>query len=93
MAACRAVREGLPYDEALVRDIFSRSGFTDGYFTGKNDGAMFGVRTEADAERSHLAAPRAREQSRAFFLQRAHRPECRRRCRGKFCLEYDLPWL
>ena len=61
VVACRCAREGQPYDEALVRDIFSRSGFTDGYFTGKNDGAMFGVRTEADAERSRLAAPKARE--------------------------------
>lgn len=33
VAACRAVREGQPYDEKLVRDIFSRSGFTDGYLT------------------------------------------------------------
>lgn len=61
VAACRAVREGRPYDEALVRDIFSRSGFTDGYLTGRNDGTMFGVRTEADAAATRAATPKARE--------------------------------
>lgn len=61
VAACRAVREGRPYDEALVRDIFSRSGFTDGYLTGRNDGSMFGVRTEADAAATRAATPKARE--------------------------------
>ena len=44
VAACRAVREGQPYDEKLVRDLFSRSGFTDGYLTTHHDGRMFGVR-------------------------------------------------
>lgn len=61
VAACRAVREGRPYDEALVRDIFSRSGFTDGYLTGRNDRTMFGVRTEADAAATRAATPKARE--------------------------------
>ena len=61
VAACRAARAGEPYDEALVRDIFSRSGFTDGYLLGRNDKTMFGVRTEADAAATRAAAPRARE--------------------------------
>ena len=61
VAACRAVREGQPYDEKLVRDIFSRSGFTDGYLTNRNDGKMFGVRTEADAAATRAATPKARE--------------------------------
>ena len=56
VTACRLARAGQPYDEALVRDIFSRSGFTDGYFTNRNDGKMFGVRTEADA-RPHSVPP------------------------------------
>ena len=60
-ASCRAARDGLPYDAALLRDIFSRSGFTDGYLTGKNDGTMFGVRTEADAAATKAAMPKARE--------------------------------
>ena len=61
VAACRAARAGEPYDEALLRDIFSRSGFTDGYLTGRNDKNMFGVRTEQDAAATRAAAPRARE--------------------------------
>lgn len=61
VAACRAAREGRPYDEALLRDIFSRSGFSDGYLTGRNDGRMFGVRTEADAAATRAATPKARE--------------------------------
>lgn len=36
-----------------LSDIFSRSGFTDGYFTGKINKAMFGVRTEEDKKRSN----------------------------------------
>ena len=61
VTACRLARAGQPYDEALVRDIFSRSGFTDGYFTNRNDGKMFGVRTEADAARTRAATPKARD--------------------------------
>ncbi len=36
----------------LLSDIFSRSGFTDGYFTGKITPKMFGVRTEGDKKNS-----------------------------------------
>ena len=61
VTACRAVCAGQPYDEKLVRDIFSRSGFTDGYLMNRNDGKMFGVRTEADAEATRAATPKARE--------------------------------
>ena len=35
--------------------IFSRSGFTDGYFTGKTDAGMTGVRSERDKEESRAA--------------------------------------
>ncbi|MGN0975408.1 MAG: U32 family peptidase [Gemmiger sp.] len=61
VAACRAAREGQPYNEALLRDIFSRSGFSDAYLTGRTGREMFGVRTEADAAATRAAAPRARE--------------------------------
>lgn len=61
VTACRAAREGRAYDEALLRDIFSRSGFTDGYLTNRNDKNMFGVRTQADADATRAAAPKARE--------------------------------
>ena len=61
VSACRAAREGRPYDAQLLQDVFSRSGFTDGYLSGKRDGAMFGVRTEADAAAAKAAAPKLRE--------------------------------
>ena len=61
VTACRAARAGQPYDEALLRDIFSRSGFSDAYLVGRNDGTMFGVRTEADAAATRAATPKARE--------------------------------
>ena len=61
VSACRAARDGQKYDEALLRDIFSRSGFTDAYLRGHIDGGMFGVRTEADAAATRTAAPKARE--------------------------------
>lgn len=35
-----------------LRNIFSRSGFTDGYFTGKIGPSMFGIRRESDKQLS-----------------------------------------
>lgn len=60
VSACRAARNGVPYDDTLLRDTFSRSGFTDAYLTGRRDASMFGVRTKADQEASRAAAPKAR---------------------------------
>jgi len=48
VTACRKALHGEPYDENVLKDVFSRSGFTDGYFTGKRDATMFGVRTKDD---------------------------------------------
>ena len=42
-----AVRGNIP-DTRLLQSIFSRSGFTDGYATGKRDLSMFGYRTKED---------------------------------------------
>ena len=61
VTACRAARDGNQYDDALLRDIFSRSGFTDAYLTGRTGREMFGVRTEADAAATRAATPKARE--------------------------------
>lgn len=41
-------RNANPDELAQLRALFSRSGFTDGYFTGKIGRGMLGVRTEAD---------------------------------------------
>lgn len=67
VSACRAAREGRPYDAELLQNVFSRSGFTNGYITGRRDGAMFGVRTEADAAAAKDAAPKLRELFRREF--------------------------
>lgn len=50
--ACRKALNGEPYDLSLLEKVFSRSGFTDGYLTGKRDLSMFGVRTEVDKAES-----------------------------------------
>ena len=48
VTACRNAREGKPYDIDTLRSVFSRSGFTDGYLTGKRTLDMFGYRTKED---------------------------------------------
>ena len=48
VTACKNARAGLPYDEKALAAVFSRSGFTDGYLTGKRDRTMFGTRTRED---------------------------------------------
>ncbi len=50
-ATYRRRLDGLPPDEQLERDlqaVFSRHGFTDGYFANQRDGAMFGTRRYED---------------------------------------------
>lgn len=47
-SACRAALDGRPYDTDTLRAVFSRSGFTDGYFTGKRTLEMFGWRRKED---------------------------------------------
>lgn len=66
-AACavysRAAR-GLPVDPALLRDlqaVFSRSGFTDGYYTARRGAAMFGVRRKEDVDAAPAAIRRLQQ--------------------------------
>ena len=47
VTACRRALDGLPADTETLRAVFSRSGFTDGYFTGRRRD-MFGTRTRED---------------------------------------------
>lgn len=52
VTACRLMRDTGSVPEELRRDlenVFSRSGFTDGYFTGRLGRDMFGVRTKEDS--------------------------------------------
>ncbi len=62
-------RDGQPYDEGQLQRIFSRSGFTDGYFTGNRTREMFGIRTPEDAVATRTEAPAIREYYR--------RPPCK----------------
>ncbi len=61
VSACLAGREGRAYDRDLLKNAFSRSGFTSGYLDGRIDGTMFGVRSEADAELTKKTLPALRE--------------------------------
>ena len=61
VSACLAGREGRAYDRDLLKNAFSRSGFTSGYLDGKIDGTMFGVRSEADADQTKKTLPMLRE--------------------------------
>lgn len=46
--ACRVAASGKSPDLTALRAVFSRSGFTDGYLTGRRDLSMFGVRRKED---------------------------------------------
>ncbi len=48
VSACKDQLEGRKPDLEGLKKLFSRSGFTDGYMTGKRDLSMFGVRTKED---------------------------------------------
>ena len=60
--ACRSALAGQVSDVGLLQDVFSRSGFTDGYYIGDYDD-MQGTRTKEDV----LATSSALEQIRALF--------------------------
>lgn len=49
---CKQAVLGNQYDDKLLKDVFSRSGFTDGYYTNHLGKEMFGVRTQEDAKAS-----------------------------------------
>ena len=48
VTACRQALAGETPDYAALEAVFSRSGFTDGYYTGKLGAPMFGVRQKED---------------------------------------------
>ena len=48
VTACRKAMAGEPYDAGQLKNVFSRSGFTDGYLRGKRNADMFGHRTRDD---------------------------------------------
>ncbi len=56
VSSFRNALEGKPYDMELLRAVFSRSGFTDGYFTGKRND-MFGTREKEDVTSAKTVFP------------------------------------
>ncbi|MCR4894983.1 MAG: U32 family peptidase [Eubacteriales bacterium] len=50
--ACVKALRGEQPDLGVLRDVFSRGGFTEGYYTGKRNALMFGHRTKEDVEAS-----------------------------------------
>lgn len=56
----RLLDENRGADDDEMRElasIFSRGGFTDGYYTGRIDRSMLGIRTDADKQNSRVLAP------------------------------------
>ena len=68
VTACReAVERGAVSEslEATLKNVFSRSGFTDGYYTSRLGRDMFGIRTREDVLSADKAFPRLHEYYRA----------------------------
>jgi len=58
--ACYKARQGQPYDRDVLRAVFSRNGFTDGWFTG-NVSDMRGHRAKEDVQATADVLRRLRE--------------------------------
>lgn len=61
VTACRAALDGFDPDLETLQAVFSRSGFTDGYFTGETGTAMFGYRRKEDVTAAEAVLPTLRE--------------------------------
>lgn len=59
--ACRRSLDGKSYDEGMLRAVFSRNGFTDGYIAGRPGADMFGMRERDDVISAKDALPKLRE--------------------------------
>lgn len=61
VTACRSAADGKTPDMETLRAVFSRSGFTDGYLTGKLGADMFGTRQKEDVVSADAVFPQLRE--------------------------------
>lgn len=64
VTACRAALDGNKPDLDTLKAVFSRSGFTDGYLTGKLGTEMFGYRRKEDVVSAEAVLPELREKYR-----------------------------
>ena len=59
--ACRKAVNGESYDKQMLRDTFSRSGFTNNYLDDKFSKDIFGMRTKEDSQRTKEVLPQLRQ--------------------------------
>jgi len=59
--ACRKAVNGESYDKQMLRDTFSRSGFTNNYLEDKFSKDIFGMRTKEDSRRTKEVLPQLRQ--------------------------------
>ncbi|MBR6338282.1 MAG: U32 family peptidase [Ruminococcus sp.] len=59
--ACSDALSGKAPDIGLLSDVFSRDGFTDGYYFGKTGSSMFGTRTKENVKAANEAFPKIHE--------------------------------
>ncbi len=85
VTAVKARLNGERADEKALRDVFSRSGFTDGYFSGRRDLTMFGSRTKEDVTAAAAVLPTLRG---LYKEERASIP-----VRLKYCMSGDDNYL
>lgn len=60
---------GEPFSIKRLAEIFSRSGLTDGYLTGKRDSSMFGYRTKEDVQNAMSAVPQVYSEFKSYQKQ------------------------
>lgn len=58
VTACRQAQNGEKPDIDTLRAVFSRSGFTDGYYTGHRTSDMFGARSKEDVQAAASVLPK-----------------------------------
>ena len=59
--ACNKALAGEGYDISVLADVFSRGGFTDGYYYNKTGSEMFGTRTKENVKATNSALPKIHE--------------------------------
>ncbi|MBR4502865.1 MAG: U32 family peptidase [Clostridia bacterium] len=67
VTACRMARDGEKPDMDTLQKVFSRSGFTQGYYTAQRNASMFGIRAKEDEEKSREVLGRIRENYRREY--------------------------
>ena len=70
VTACRQALDGEKPDMERLKAVFSRSGFTDGYISGKTGADMFGYRRKDDVTAAADVLPELKE------LYRTEKPRC-----------------